>query len=120
MPSIDDTDLEEILDQIRDLELETNGSRMLITGGTGFFGSWLLESWVHNTERLGLDRTAVVVSRDPVAFEKRSPRIAAHGSIEVVRGDVLASNPTSGTFDACLHAATAASLPTWRSPWSRA
>jgi dTDP-glucose 4,6-dehydratase len=110
MKPIDESDLEEILEPLEDAERELGRSRVLITGGTGFFGTWLLESWAHNSDRLALERTAVVVTRDPEAFAARMPHLALHRSIELIRGDVLGPNPVHGSFDACLHAATAASL----------
>jgi dTDP-glucose 4,6-dehydratase len=51
-----------------------------------------------------------VVSRDPEGARAQHPEVADHPSIELVRGDVLGDAPVSGGFDACIHAATAASL----------
>ena len=103
-------DLKRILDQTSELHRDLNNSRVLVTGGTGFFGRWLLESWVDATNALGLDRLAVVVCRDPKEFQVRVPHLADHRSVQLVRGDVLGRSPVSGAFDACIHAATAASL----------
>lgn len=103
-------DLDEMLASTDDIHRSLDKSRLLITGGTGFFGRWLLESWVDASDRLGLDRTAVVVARDPQRFRSFAPHLAAHRSIELIKGDVLGANPLDGTFDGAIHAATAASL----------
>ena len=103
-------DLDEMLASTDDIHRSLDKSRLLITGGTGFFGRWLLESWVDASDRLGLDRTAVVVARDPERFRSLAPHLAAHRSIELIKGDVLGPNPLDGTFDGAIHAATAASL----------
>ena len=103
-------DLDEMLDSTDDIHRSLDKSRLLITGGTGFFGRWLLESWADASDRLGLDRIAVVVTRDPQRFNATAPHLASHASIKVVTGDVLGPNPLDGTFDGAIHAATAASL----------
>jgi nucleoside-diphosphate-sugar epimerase len=103
-------DLDQMLESTRDVQRQLDATRVLITGGTGFFGRWLLESWADSTDRLHLRRVATVVSRDVDAFRRTAPRLAAHPSIELLQGDVLGPQPVSGSFDACIHAATAASL----------
>jgi dTDP-glucose 4,6-dehydratase len=108
--SVSRRDLDQMLDATADLHRELDGCRLLITGGTGFFGRWLLESWADSSDRLGLERRAVVITRDPAGFTARAPELAAHRTIELIRGDVLDDSPVPGTVDACIHAATAASL----------
>lgn len=110
MNEISALDRNEMLEQTAHLHRELDGARVLITGGTGFFGRWLVESWLDASIRLGLRRSAVVVTRDPHAARRAAPRAAAHPSVEFVAGDVLGPPPVSGRFDAAIHAATAASL----------
>jgi len=102
-------DLEDILERSRDDFEGLRNARLYITGGTGFVGSWLLESFVHANARLSLRARAVVLTRNPAAFASAAPRLAADGALEFVRGDVRSTILDVGAFDAILHAATPAS-----------
>ncbi len=55
--------MDHILSHTRDLWEELGEGRLFITGGTGFSGCRLLESVLRVDDRLGLDATAVVVTR---------------------------------------------------------
>ncbi len=102
-------DLEHVLDNTRDVWEELRGARIFITGGTGFFGMWLVESFLWATERLNLGATAVVLSRDPAAFLRRAPHIAAHQPVRFHAGDVCGFTAPAGKFSHVIHAATEAS-----------
>ncbi|MCJ7773293.1 MAG: hypothetical protein MUP22_09200, partial [Desulfobacterales bacterium] len=56
-----------IMKHTRDLWEELRGERIFITGGTGFFGCWLLESFCYACDQLDLKANAVVLTRDPDA-----------------------------------------------------
>lgn len=87
------------------------GRDMLITGGTGFFGKWLLESFVAADEEHKLDGRAWVVSRDPDAFLQRMPHLREKRCLEFIAGDVQAFKvPKSLRFSHVIHAATQASV----------
>ncbi len=86
------------------------GARIFITGGTGFFGGWLLESLLWANDRLGLGLLVEVLTRDPDAFRRARPHLADHPAVALLRGDVLSLEPTIGPFTHVLHAATPASV----------
>ena len=102
-------DLELILDQTRDIWREIRGERLLITGGTGFFGVWLLESFCWANARLNLDATAVVLTRRREAFAAKAPHLAADPSVRFHSGDVRWFEFPEGSFSHVIHAATSAS-----------
>jgi dTDP-glucose 4,6-dehydratase len=102
-------DLDHVLDRTRDAWEELRAGRIFITGGTGFFGMWLLESFLWANERLALGARATVLSRNPTTFLSRSPHLAAHSAVELVAGDVCNFQFPAGTFTHLIHAATEAS-----------
>ena len=103
-------DLDHILDHTRDLWGEVRGNRIFISGGTGFFGCWLLESFAWANERLGLHASAVVLTRNPAAFERRVPHLAMHPAIRLHCGDIRNFDFPDGKFRFLIHAATETSV----------
>ncbi len=69
-------DVSFILARTEPLWRELRGARLFITGGTGFFGTWMLESLVAAVDRFGVELEAVVLTRDPAAFARKAPHLA--------------------------------------------
>ncbi len=101
--------LEHVLEHTRDLWNDLRGERLFITGGTGFIGCWLLESFTWAADRLALDCSAVVLTRDPEAFARKAPHLAAHPDLSFLRGDVRSFHFPGGAYSHVIHAATEAS-----------
>jgi dTDP-glucose 4,6-dehydratase len=99
-------DRNHVLAHTRGLWEELRGRRIFITGGTGFFGCWLLESFTHANDRLGLGAEAVVLTRAPAAFTRKAPHLAKNSAVRLHEGDVRDFAFPSGPFDFVLHAAT--------------
>lgn len=102
-------DLDHILHHTEGLWEELRGQRIFITGGTGFFGCWLLESFAWANDKLGLNTTAVVLTRNLAAFRKKAPHLAVHPAIQFHIGDVQSFEFPNGSFSHVIHAATEAS-----------
>lgn len=83
-------DLDHILQHTRELWEDVRGKSIFVTGGTGFFGRWLLESFAHANRSLQLDARMVVLSRDPPAFVAKAPHLAS--AVSFARGDVRSLN----------------------------
>jgi len=82
---------------------ELRGGRIFLTGGTGFFGCWLLESFAWANERLGLGARAVVLSRNPEAFFRKVPHLYNNPAIELFKGDALDFEFPGGEFSHVIH-----------------
>jgi nucleoside-diphosphate-sugar epimerase len=104
------TDLDHVLALTEDDWDHLRGARVLVTGGTGFVGSWLLETFTWAVDRFALGASAVVLTRDPEGFAARAPHLAEHPALTTVRGDVLELSPALGEFGAVVHAATPSSI----------
>jgi len=101
-------DLQHILAHTRDLWEELRDGRLFITGGTGFVGTWLLESFVDANQKLGLDAKVVVLSRSPDAFHKKAPHLTSLESVQFLQGDVREFEFPRETFSHVIHAAAEA------------
>jgi nucleoside-diphosphate-sugar epimerase len=111
------SDLEFICERLADCWPELRNERLFLTGATGFFGIWLLESFAFANDRFGLNAKITILSRDPAQFRIRFPRLASHLGIEIIRGDIKSFSFPDGSFKYVIHAA--ASTQVDRSPESQ-
>jgi len=105
-------DLAHILTHTRDIFASLDGSRILITGGTGFFGHWLLESLLHANRELSLNIRATVLTRNAEAFNLKAPHIAHNPAITLLEGDIRTFAFPSEPHTHILHAATDSTVRT--------
>ncbi len=102
-------DLENILARTEALWEQLRGGRILITGATGFFGCWFLESFAWINRRLGLGAQAVGLSRNPGTLLSKAPHIATDSCISLFAADVRDNKFPDGRFTHLIHGATEAS-----------
>jgi nucleoside-diphosphate-sugar epimerase len=83
-------------------------SQIFLTGGTGFFGAWLIESFLWLKKTHGLDGLKLsILSRNPAAFAARFPELMSRlNSIDFIQGDVCDFEFPAGKFSHITHAAT--------------
>jgi len=103
-------DLDHVLRETKALWEEMRGKHLFVTGGTGFFGCWLLESFCHVNRRLALNARATVLSRHPERFAAKCPHLVADAAVTLLAGDVCDFAFPEGEFQYVIHAATEASL----------
>jgi nucleoside-diphosphate-sugar epimerase len=99
-------DLDLVLQRTRPIWEELRGRRLFVTGGTGFFGCWLLESFAWANERLGLGAEMLVLTRNLETFRKKAPHLAHRADIQFQIGDVRDFAFPAGPFSHVIHAAT--------------
>jgi nucleoside-diphosphate-sugar epimerase len=111
MPRLSTADLDHVLEHTPQVWDQLRGARLFITGGTGFFGTWLLESLLWAVERHQVPLEAVVLTRSPAAFADRHPHLAGHRSIRCHPGDVRDFDLPEGQFTHVIHAAFPSTRP---------
>ena len=83
------------------------GKRIFMTGGSGFFGRWMLESLAMANDTLRLGVEVVVLTRAPAQFKGRYPHLATLKTLGLHLG-ALSDLPSLdlGHFDLVVHLAT--------------
>jgi nucleoside-diphosphate-sugar epimerase len=104
-------DLDHVLIHTQELWSELRGQKLFITGGTGFFGRWILETFVHANDRLSLGASAVVLTRNPDNFVLEAPHLATRNDLQLLQGDVRDFDFPDGNFSHVIHAGTTSSAP---------
>jgi dTDP-glucose 4,6-dehydratase len=84
------------------------GKRVLITGGTGFIGTWLLEtiSWLN--ENCNHPCKVYVPTRNPEAFARKAPHLAENPEIVLLPGDIVDFKYPDDECNFIIHAAAPA------------
>lgn len=112
LPAID---LTHVLDHGADLWPRLAGTRIFITGATGFFGKWLLECLLHANSQFQLRLQLTALSRQPEAFLQFMPHLSHDPALRWIKGDVTNFAFPDTTFTHIIHAATEASAELNRS-----
>jgi len=100
------TDLDQVLAQVENELEELRGKNLFITGGTGFFGKWLLAALGHAEMECGLGLRVTVLSRDPEKFLGLHPEAGHHRAFHFQRGRITDFLSVENRCDYILHAAT--------------
>lgn len=81
------------------------GQRLLVTGGTGFVGSWIAETVANLNDSYGFGIDLLLLSPSAGDFAQRAPHLAARADITLLEQDVrdMSSLPEGVTY--VIHAA---------------
>ncbi len=105
MNRISEEDLLHIYNNTQSLWNALRNKRIFITGATGFFGKWLLESFLYINNKLSLNAHIYALSRDPEAFLENYP-FFKDTSINFIKGDIQGFEFPLGDYHFVIHAAT--------------
>ena len=67
---------------------EIREKKLFLSGATGFFGIWLIKSFIYANDKLNLNSQASILTRNPNIFEKQFPSISSNPSIKLYKGDI--------------------------------
>lgn len=110
MQPLSKIDLDHVLQGVGDDWHQLQNAHLFITGGTGFFGCWLLESLIHANRHFQLNLNATILTRDPARISSQLPHLANAQELTFIKGDVRdKSTFPKSTFTHVIHAATPAS-----------
>jgi len=86
-----------------------DGARILLTGGTGFVGKWLIEiaKIAHENSQSRIE--IVVPTRNLTSVHALATRAIGFTELSLVEGDLLTAELNVGNIDMIIHAATPAS-----------
>ncbi|MGA8029532.1 MAG: NAD-dependent epimerase/dehydratase family protein [Bryobacteraceae bacterium] len=82
------------------------GQQIFMTGGTGYVGTWLVESLLWADEHLKLNVKITLLTRNPAGFRRRVPHVAGHPSVQLLEGDACSFEYPEGEFSFVVHGAT--------------
>ena len=111
--SVLDDSVAAVLPQLNFSQL--SGKRLFITGGTGFFGLWLLTALRYlNQQKYHIE--VCVLSRNPKEFLDRNPYFQSQTWLSFLTGNVRDFDIPDRQFDYLLHAATETSMAAHAEP----
>ena len=106
MSTIIAADIARLLGRTPTLWESLRGARLFISGGTGFFGIWLLEAILAANRERSLGCSVSVLSRDPSRFAAKAPHLVADPALSFIEGDVRDFRFPEGPITHVIHAAT--------------
>ncbi|RZJ99720.1 MAG: NAD(P)-dependent oxidoreductase, partial [Flavobacterium sp.] len=103
-------DLEMVYNNTADCWEAIRHKTLFITGGTGFFGIWLIMTYIYINRKLNLNSGAILLTRNKAKFLSKNPWLAAYDEVTFLEGDLLDFDFIDEPIDYIIHAATEASV----------
>lgn len=103
-------DLNLVLDNTLDSWKQIKNKTIFITGGTGFFGIWLLMSFIFVNRKLELNSKIILLTRNKDKFLDKHKWLNEYSEISFLEGDIINFDFIDEEIDYIIHAATEASV----------
>lgn len=107
-------DLDGIMTRAAPLWESLRDQSFFITGGTGLFGRWLLESLARANRQFDLNLKVTVLTRNAQAFAQKAPHLAQDPAIDFHHGDVRDFVFPERNYSYFIHGATTSADETFR------
>jgi len=106
MKHLPEEDLQHVYNHTIDLWEDMRNKSIFITGGTGFFGIWLLESFLYANAIKELNAKIILLTRSCNNFFKRYPHLKKTGGFSLVEGDITNFEFKDFNINFIIHAAS--------------
>jgi len=103
--SLPEEDLLHIFSHTSKLWEEVRGKSIFITGGTGFFGKWLVESFLYINKKLDLNASVTILTRNAEKFSFDFPYLALDPLVNIIQGDITNFPFPKGKHEFIIHSA---------------
>lgn len=103
-------DLNLVLDNTLDSWKGINNKTIFITGGTGFFGIWLIMSFIYINQVLKLNSKIILLTRNKDNFINKHNWLNQYKEVNFLEGDITNFEFIEERIDYIIHAATEASV----------
>lgn len=107
-------DLEQVMRRMPISLASLRNESLFITGGTGLFGRWLLESLAQANRLYQLNLKATVLTRDIQAFAAQAPHLVSNPMFTYHLGDVRSFDFPPERFSFFIHGATTSAKETFQ------
>ena len=103
-------DLKFILSELKTSIIKLKNAKILITGGTGFFGKSILSSLLHLNASLNLNIKIFALSRNPSKFKNKFPEVRNYKELFFIKGNIVNFTTNENDFTHIIHGATEATI----------